>query len=100
LVDPYKKTYTIRDEFREIIYFKQFNLMSKEIWPMQGPFDVIFCRNVMIYFDRQAQHHIITSLTDKLAINGYLVLGHSESVPSIMQKRLKYIDKTIYRRIL
>lgn len=99
LLDREKHLYSIKDEYRNIVYIKEFNLMSQEPWPMHGPFDVIFCRNVMIYFDRPAQHHVISVFANLLSINGFLILGHSESVPGNMLTQLKYIDRTIYRRV-
>lgn len=99
LENPKERIYKVNDDYKKMVHFKQFNLMSKEAWPMSGPFDVIFCRNVMIYFERAAQHQVIKSLTNLLADNGFLILGHSESVPSMMQNQLKFIDRTIYRRI-
>ncbi|HRE31260.1 MAG TPA: protein-glutamate O-methyltransferase CheR [Candidatus Berkiella sp.] len=99
LYDSQTKTYSINGLFRKIIYFKYFNLMCKEDWPMQGPFDVIFCRNVMIYFDRLSQNQIINTFCNLLSLKGYLILGHSESVPSSIQNKLKYVDRTIYQRV-
>ncbi|MCS5712007.1 CheR family methyltransferase [Candidatus Berkiella aquae] len=99
LYDSQTKTYSINNQFRKIIYFKYFNLMCKEGWPMQGPFDIIFCRNVMIYFDRFSQNQIINTFCNLLAVKGYLILGHSESVPSSIQNKLKYVDRTIYQRV-
>jgi chemotaxis protein methyltransferase CheR len=93
------KSGIIKDQLKKIIYFKLFNLMCNDEWPMNGPFDIIFCRNVMIYFDRDSQNSIINHLTNLLSFNGYLILGHSESVYSLSQNQLKYVDKTIYQRI-
>lgn len=92
-------TCTINEQLKKMVHFKSFNLMSNEEWPMQGPFDVIFCRNVIIYFNRDAQNYIIDHLTNLLSFNGHLILGHSESVHSLNQNKLKYVDKTIYQRI-
>lgn len=90
---------TIKDQYKKIVHFKLFNLMCNDDWPMKGPFDIIFCRNVMIYFDRESQNSIINHLTELLSLNGYLILGHSESVYSLSQNKLKFVDKTIYQRI-
>lgn len=93
------KSGTINERLKKLVHFKLFNLMCNDAWPMHGPFDIIFCRNVMIYFDRTAQNSIINHLTNLLSVNGYLILGHSESVHSLTLNKLKYIDKTIYQRI-
>lgn len=63
---------------QKIITFKQLNLMKH--WPMAGPFDVIVCRNVMIYFDKPTQARLLTKFIDLLRPNGVLMLGHSESI--------------------
>lgn len=93
------KSGTVREQLKKFVHFKQFNLMCNDDWPMQGPFDIIFCRNVIIYFDREAQNYIIDHLTHLLSQNGFLILGHSESVHSLNQNKLKYVDRTIYQRI-
>ena len=69
----------IKPELAEIITFKKLNLLDD--WPMQGPFDVIFCRNVLIYFDRQTQAELIDRYHNLLSPGGHLMLGHSESLP-------------------
>ncbi len=62
----------------EMIAFKQLNLLHN--WPMQGPFDVIFCRNVMIYFDKPTQHDLIDRFYHLLKPEGVLIIGHSENL--------------------
>lgn len=91
--------YEVNPIYKKNVYFKYFNLMSGEPWPMQGPFDVIFCRNVMIYFDRKSQEQIINTFLKLLSLRGFLILGHSESIPMSIQKHFIYLDKTVYRRM-
>jgi chemotaxis protein methyltransferase CheR len=64
---------------RQLITFRQLNLIA-EHWPIQAKFDVIFCRNVMIYFDVETQQRVIEHLTRYLKPSGYLLLGHSENI--------------------
>lgn len=92
-------TYHVKDSYKRNVYFKRFNLMSNKTWPMHGPFDAIFCRNVMIYFERNAQVELIKAFINLLDIHGFLILGHSESVPGNLQAQLKFVDETIYQRI-
>lgn len=65
---------------RNLVSFKPLNLMSD--WPLRGPFDAIFCRNVAIYFDRPTQARLFERLGEKLADHGYLYIGHSENIPT------------------
>lgn len=71
----------IRPELRTMVRFAQFNLQGAE-WPAAGRFDVIFCRNVVIYFEREAQRRLADRLASALAPGGLLLVGHAESFPS------------------
>lgn len=63
---------------RDLIAFKPLNLT--QAWPMKGPFDAIFCRNVLIYFDRQGRQSVVERFRDLLSDDGFLYLGHSETL--------------------
>lgn len=71
-------SYKINNRVRDMITYGRLNL--QESWPLKGPFHVIMCRNVMIYFNRQTQQELVRSFYDILEPGGYLFLGHSESV--------------------
>lgn len=86
---------TMDASLRELITFGQLNLIER--WPMRGPFDVIFCRNVMIYFDAPTKATLISRFIDILAPGGFLYIGHSESLLG-SHPGLKLIGRTIYRR--
>ncbi len=92
---PSRSEVRVSDELRRMIAFKRLNLI--ENWPMRGPFDVIFCRNVFIYFDAQTKASILDRFVALLAPGGFLYLGHSESL-SQPHPNLRLIGRTIYER--
>lgn len=80
---------------RSLIRFARLNLM--DAWPMKGPFDVIMCRNVMIYFDRQTQERLVNRYWTLLAPGGHLFVGHSESLTAL-NHRFAYVQPAVYRK--
>jgi chemotaxis protein methyltransferase CheR len=83
------------DELRNLITFKQLNLMHE--WPVRGPFDVIFCRNVIIYFDKETQRALFERMAALQRPGDMLFLGHSESLYRVSDK-YELVGRTIYRR--
>ncbi|HXN09691.1 MAG TPA: protein-glutamate O-methyltransferase CheR [Steroidobacteraceae bacterium] len=81
---------------RELITFKQLNLMHE--WPMRGPFDVIFCRNVVIYFDKTTQRTLFERMARLQRPGDLLFLGHSESLYRVTE-RYELLGHTMYRRV-
>lgn len=86
----------VSKDLKSLITFKQLNLLHQ--WPMKGSFDVIFCRNVVIYFSKDTQRELFDRYADLLADDGYLFVGHSESLHNVSE-RFHLIGKTIYRKI-
>lgn len=84
----------VRPELRNMITFRQLNLLD-ESWPIRGPFDAIFCRNVMIYFDKPTQYQILKKFVPLLAPDGLLFAGHSESFQHAIDL-FKLREKTVY----
>jgi chemotaxis protein methyltransferase CheR len=83
----------VRQELRDLIEFKQLNLQDTH-WPIKGPFDAIFCRNVMIYFDKPTQHKILQRFVPIMQRDALLFAGHSESLQGI--DLFKSRGKTVY----
>jgi chemotaxis protein methyltransferase CheR len=81
-------------DLQDLISFRRANLIGK--WPMKGPFDVIFCRNTVIYFDEAARKQIWNKMVSLLAPGGHLYIGHSERMP-IDADRLRQVGLTTYR---
>lgn len=83
------------DALRDMIYFRPLNLMDP--WPMKGPIDVIFCRNVVIYFSKETQRKLFARFAEVLAPDGYVFIGHSESMLHSADL-FESVGRTIYRR--
>jgi len=86
----------VESNIQELITFKELNLMHS--WPMKGPFDVIFCRNVIIYFDKETQTELFERYRDLLAPGGLLILGHSENLGESL-KYFESVGRTIFRKL-
>ncbi|MEJ2146099.1 MAG: CheR family methyltransferase [Acidobacteriota bacterium] len=80
---------------RELIHFARLNLMDR--WPMKGPFQLIMCRNVMIYFDRVTREDLVDRFWNLLSPGGYLMVGLSESLTGI-RHQFKYVQPAVYRK--
>lgn len=87
--------YSVTEPVRAIVRFAQLNLMAA--WPMRGRFDLICCRNVMIYFDKPTQQRIVQRFWNALAPGGWLFTGHSESFAGL-NHAFRYIEPAVYRR--
>ena len=90
--DQFKAT----DEIQKMITYGRLNLLDR--WPLKGNFQIIMCRNVMIYFNRQTQQEVVNKFYDQLEPGGYLFLGHSESVSSD-NKGFKNLAPAVYQKI-
>ena len=95
--NPAEGLVRIVPELRKKVEVKYLNLIDPE-YDVKQKFDLIFCRNVLIYFDRETQEKVINKLCMKLRPNGIFFLGHSESITS-MQVPLKQIKPNIFRKI-
>jgi chemotaxis protein methyltransferase CheR len=87
--------YRIKEEIREMVRFSRFNLMAAP--PSAFVFDIIFCRNVLIYFDKETQGALIRRFYQCLNKGGYFFAGHSESLTGL-DHDFKYLEPSIYRK--
>jgi chemotaxis protein methyltransferase CheR len=87
--------FRIGEPARSMVSFARLNLLAP--WPMRGPFDVIFCRNVMIYFEKSTRQQVIERFWEILAPGGVLFIGHSESLIGI-RHRFRYLEPTVYQK--
>ncbi len=86
----------VSKKLTELIDFKQINLMQS--WPHKDKFHIIFCRNVVIYFDRPTKQKLFSRFADQLVDDGYLILGHSESLQGLTDQ-FETIGKTVFRKV-
>ena len=91
-----KDVYEIDKEVKNLITFNRLNLL--EAWPIKNQFDVIFCRNVVIYFNKETQIKLFDSFSNHLKDEGWLYIGHSENLTNISTKFV-LINQTIYRKL-
>ncbi|MCX6153378.1 MAG: chemotaxis protein CheR [Candidatus Kapabacteria bacterium] len=97
----FKKTgadeYELIDKVKKEVTYRHLNFMSA-VFPFKKPFDVIFCRNVMIYFDNPTREVLVRKFWENLAVGGYLFIGHSESLNK-SKILFEYVKPALYRKI-
>lgn len=86
----------VKTNLRQRVEFQRLNLVER--WTLRAPFDVIFCRNVLIYFDLPTQSDVVRRLIGSLKVGGLLFLGHAE-VPPEQERRLALVGHTAFRRV-
>lgn len=86
----------VSEKISGLITFARANLLDDAL-PLRNPIDLIFCRNVMIYFDRATQERLVQRLAERLSPGGYLLIGHSESLSAIRHP-LRYVGPTTYQK--
>jgi chemotaxis protein methyltransferase CheR len=91
----YEGLASVHPQLRELVTIQPLNLLHD--WPMSGPFDAIFCRNVVIYFDQPTKQRLFRRYAQLLPVGGYLFLGHSESLHGINDD-FELIGRTVYRK--
>ncbi|MDR3182843.1 MAG: protein-glutamate O-methyltransferase CheR [Planctomycetaceae bacterium] len=88
--------FQVSDVLKKEVTYRRFNLMNKSL-PFKKPFDCIWCRNVMIYFDGPTKHELVNRMYDKCVNGAYLLIGHSETLSRDLTK-WKYIQPAVYRK--
>ncbi len=86
----------VRESLRDLIEFRRLNLLGP--WDLDGPFDVVFCRNVVIYFDDEVQRALFNRFADTLKTDGLILIGHSENLQRV-SGRFRSLGQTIYRKV-
>ncbi len=94
--NPNGETMQMSDNLKRLIAFKHLNLL--ESWQMKGPFDAIFCRNVVIYFDKTTQAKLFNRMANLIEPGSFLYIGHSENITQICDK-FELVGRTIYQRV-
>lgn len=90
--------YIARDVLKNLVVFRRLNL-SQPPFPMTGRLDMVFCRNVMIYFDNEVRTRLITEIFRLLNPGGYLITGHAESLSSL-KTDFKCLRPSIYQKVI
>ena len=86
----------VRDEIKNLVTYRKFNLMEEKL-PFKKKFQIIFCRNVMIYFDNNTREALINRFYNALEKDGYLFIGHSESLSNV-KSNFKYVMPAVYKK--
>ncbi len=85
----------VKPDLKKMIEFRRFNLMDR--FSSNQEFDIIFCRNVMIYFDKKTQNDLVNKFHDSLKSGGYFFVGHSESLTGL-KHYFKYVEPSVYQK--
>ncbi len=93
---PRNDQFVVQDSLKDVLTLRKFNLSHKR-YPFKDVFDLIMCRNVLIYFDSEMIEHVIEQMTNCLTRKGYLFLGHTESIQDI-DHRLTKVQPAVYRK--
>jgi chemotaxis protein methyltransferase CheR len=95
--NPERRVARMTPAIRSQVRFRALNLLDAD-YGFEEPMDVVFCRNVMIYFDRATQQNVLAHISRTLRVDGYLFMGHSESLNGL-ELPLTPVAPTVYRRL-
>lgn len=94
-INRWSGCYRVKSHVRNRVHFQRLNFIDS--FTFSYSFDIIFCRNVMIYFDKTTQENLVNRFYDVMTSSGYLFIGHSESLTGV-QHRFRYIRPSVYRK--
>lgn len=89
-------SYSVNDDVRKLVSFKRLNVLER--WPMKGQFDMVFCRNIVIYFDKDTQRVLFDRIANQMAPESWLYIGHSETLHRVTD-RFSGLGQTMYRKV-
>lgn len=92
-----RRDFKVCDDLRQLVHFHELNLVGD--WPMRGPFQIVFCRNVVIYFDASTTQHLWGRFSNLLAPDGHLFIGHSERIEGSAARLFKSTAVTTYSKV-
>lgn len=93
--------FKVKEVLQRYVTFQQINLTGPQPYPINEPLDIIFCRNVFIYFDKQTQNNVLMRFYKHLKPGGILCLGHSESISQPAgQQMWKLVSRTVYEKLV
>jgi len=90
--------YRVKNQVRQMVVFRYLNLINP-VFLFKGPFDFIFCRNVLIYFDLPTQEKIVTKILKYIDVGGYLFTSHSENIPTAVRSQVEIAAPSVYRKV-
>lgn len=93
----HNNNFIVNQKIKDQVIYRRFNLLENH-YPFKKKFHVIFCRNVMIYFDQETKNKVTQQLYDQLEVGGYLFIGHSESIVRDTTK-FRYVQPAVYRKL-
>jgi chemotaxis protein methyltransferase CheR len=96
IFDKENKSFKVKDQIKELVHFRYLNLMEEK-YPFKKKFDIVFLRNVLIYFDRKEKEYILSKIYEYIKENGYLILGMSESLVDVKHP-FKILKNSIYSK--
>ena len=94
----HKGTFRVKESVKKLVHFGRLNLLD-DAYPMKGPFNLIFCRNVIIYFDVDSRKRLFDKFHAFLHDDGYLIMGHSETLTGLTN-RFHFLGNTIYKKVV